>query len=211
MIVDLDQVELDAAAENLRVDAEVLTCAADVSSPDETEAYMSVAANAFGRIDISFNNAGIEGRVAPLIDQDLPQLLRIVAMRLDPDCRAFHRACPAPLRATLDRGEDIVERQIHLVASIDVMPGIDNFGIHWVSPGTGGREPLSLSISKPVTGTAAGLLLSGRVAETQNGVWFCAGSAVSVGRELVWLYRIGRYLENCCSNMIYLLTVIFDV
>ena len=84
--------------------------------------------------------------------QDKSQLLRVVAMRLDPDRRTLHRARPAPLRPALDDGEEIVERQIplvirpreplgrhavhvraarhiHLVAAADVMPGIDDFGI----------------------------------------------------------------------------------
>jgi len=69
MIVDLEQAVLDAAAQDLRADGAVLTFAADVSSPEETEAYVLAAISAFGRIDIFFNNAGIEGRVAPLTDQ----------------------------------------------------------------------------------------------------------------------------------------------
>jgi hypothetical protein len=41
--------------------------------------------------------------------QDEARLLRIVAMRLDSDRRAFDGPRPSPLRATLDRSEEIVE------------------------------------------------------------------------------------------------------
>jgi hypothetical protein len=49
------------------------------------------------------------------VGQDQPQLLGVVAMRLDPDRRAFNGARPAPLGPALDQGEEIVERQIPLV------------------------------------------------------------------------------------------------
>ena len=82
MIVDLDQADLDAAAKDLQSEGEVLTFAADVSSPDETDAYVSATANAFGRIDIFFNSAGIEGRVAPLIDQKIEDFDRVMAVNV---------------------------------------------------------------------------------------------------------------------------------
>ena len=110
--------------------------------------------------------------------QDQPQLLRVVAMRLDPDRRTFHRARPAPLRPAFDGRKEIVERQvplvirprepfgrhavhiraarhIHLVASADITPGIDNLGIHGFSPATGAG---GLSSSpQPVTALPARL------------------------------------------------------
>ena len=109
--------------------------------------------------------------------QDKAQLLRVVAMRLDTDRRALHRARPAPLCPALDGRKEIVERQIplvirsreplgrhainirtarhiHLVAAADITPGIDNFGIHGFSPATGGRKPLSRPPNPSRSGTA---------------------------------------------------------
>ena len=48
--------------------------------------------------------------------QNQPQLLRVVAMRLEPDRGALNAARPAPFRPALALGEEIVERQIPLVA-----------------------------------------------------------------------------------------------
>src|SRR6056297_641758 len=124
--------------------------------------------------------------------QDQPQLFRVVAMRLDPDRGAFHRARPAPLRPTLDGCEEIVERQIplvirprepfgrhpvyilaarhiHLVAAADVTPGIDNLGIHGFSPATGGRKPLSRPPNPSRAGTAPLYLSDHSAARVSSG------------------------------------------
>ncbi len=44
--------------------------AADVSKAADVVAYVKAATDAYGRIDIFFNNAGIEGRVMPIVDYD---------------------------------------------------------------------------------------------------------------------------------------------
>ncbi len=82
MIVDLDQAKLDAAADLLRADGEVQTFAADVSSPEGTDAYVAATIEAFGRIDVFFNNAGIEGRVAPLTEQRVEDFDRVMAVNV---------------------------------------------------------------------------------------------------------------------------------
>lgn len=43
-------------------------CVADVSKAAEVERYVSKAVKLFGRIDVFFNNAGIEGVVKPIVD-----------------------------------------------------------------------------------------------------------------------------------------------
>ncbi len=70
MLVDIDQAGLDAAAKALGSSERVATAKADVSNEDDVKSYVQTALDRFGRIDVFFNNAGIEGKVAPLEKQD---------------------------------------------------------------------------------------------------------------------------------------------
>lgn len=81
-IVDLKQDDLDKAADSLSGLGEVLTIAADVSSQDDTRAYVDKTVERFGRIDVFFNNAGIEGKVAPLVDQKISDFDRVMAVNV---------------------------------------------------------------------------------------------------------------------------------
>ena len=55
---------------------------ADVSKPDEVNALVSEAANAFGRLDCACNNAGIEGKIAPLADQSIEDFDQVLSINL---------------------------------------------------------------------------------------------------------------------------------
>ena len=81
-LVDLDQAELDKAAEDLGQPEDVLTIAADVASADVTKTYVDQTVERFGRIDIFFNNAGIEGKVAPLPDQKIEEFDKVIAVNV---------------------------------------------------------------------------------------------------------------------------------
>lgn len=65
MLVDLDEKALKEAASSLETDR-VDWRAADVGSSEAVRAYTDAAIKTFGRIDVLFLNAGIEGVVAPL-------------------------------------------------------------------------------------------------------------------------------------------------
>ncbi|WP_180899854.1 SDR family NAD(P)-dependent oxidoreductase [Martelella soudanensis] len=81
-LVDLREEDLKKAAESLGAAGEVLTVAADVSSPDDTARYVRETVERFGRIDIFFNNAGIEGKVAPLTEQKIEDFDRVIAVNV---------------------------------------------------------------------------------------------------------------------------------
>lgn len=82
VLVDLTGDDLARAADGLDGGDAVLTVAADVSSVDDTAAYVAAALDRFGRIDVFFNNAGIEGRVAPLVDQSIEDFDRVMTVNV---------------------------------------------------------------------------------------------------------------------------------
>ena len=67
--VDLARSDLDGtAAAVAAAGGEVTTVAADVTSDSDVARYVAAALDAHGRVDALFNNAGIEGPIASLVD-----------------------------------------------------------------------------------------------------------------------------------------------
>lgn len=67
LLVDLNEDQLKEAAKSLESD-DVKFFQADVSKSDEVKAYTQKAIQEFGKIDILFLNAGVEGVVKPLTE-----------------------------------------------------------------------------------------------------------------------------------------------
>lgn len=65
MLVDLSEKALQEAAYELNSD-HIRYAVADVSNADEVEHYVAETVKLFGKIDVFFNNAGIEGVVKPI-------------------------------------------------------------------------------------------------------------------------------------------------
>jgi len=61
---------------------QVITCVADTSLEDGVKSYVDAAVKAFGTIDVFFNNAGIEGKVAPIVDQNMADVDRVFAINI---------------------------------------------------------------------------------------------------------------------------------
>ncbi|WIM10265.1 glucose 1-dehydrogenase [Enhydrobacter sp.] len=71
VIVDRDGPAAEAVAGIVRQKGvESLAVTADVTRTEDVRAYVKAAVDRFGRIDCFFNNAGIEGRVAPTAEYD---------------------------------------------------------------------------------------------------------------------------------------------
>ena len=71
VVVDRDTDHGETFAAELRVTgAEARFVAADVTHSADVQAYVRAALDAYGRIDCFFNNAGIEGKFAPLVEYD---------------------------------------------------------------------------------------------------------------------------------------------
>jgi NAD(P)-dependent dehydrogenase (short-subunit alcohol dehydrogenase family) len=81
-LVDLHDDDLSDAARNLGNPDDLLTIAADVSSVEDCNRYVAQTVKTFGRIDVFFNNAGIEGKVAPLVDQKIEDFDRVLAVNV---------------------------------------------------------------------------------------------------------------------------------
>jgi len=67
LLVDLNEDELKKALAELNSE-HVKYCVADVSKSIDVERYVNEAVKLYGKIDVFFNNAGIEGVVKPIID-----------------------------------------------------------------------------------------------------------------------------------------------
>jgi NAD(P)-dependent dehydrogenase (short-subunit alcohol dehydrogenase family) len=68
-LVDLNLTALQSTAADLRLDeGTYITIAADVSKEEDVQNYVEMTKNAFAKIDVFFNNAGIEGKVMPITE-----------------------------------------------------------------------------------------------------------------------------------------------
>lgn len=82
VIVDLMQEALDKTQSELASHGEVLAVKADVTNESEVENYVKKAVEQFGKIDVFFNNAGIEGKVAPLVDQQVKDFDQVMSVNV---------------------------------------------------------------------------------------------------------------------------------
>jgi NAD(P)-dependent dehydrogenase (short-subunit alcohol dehydrogenase family) len=82
-ILDRSAEALEAVHASLKnAGGEVLTITCDVSSPDQVEGAIKQVVDRFGRLDIAFNNAGVENKAAPVHETDLAEWDRILGINL---------------------------------------------------------------------------------------------------------------------------------
>lgn len=67
LLVDINEDQLKTVVRDLD-SKNIAYCVADVSKSVEVEHYVNEAVKLFGKIDVFFNNAGIEGVVKPIVD-----------------------------------------------------------------------------------------------------------------------------------------------
>ncbi|MEG6567927.1 SDR family NAD(P)-dependent oxidoreductase [Thermoanaerobacterium saccharolyticum] len=82
-LVDLNMDALEKAAQDLNLQKEnyLLICA-DVSKEEQVQQYVKKAKDHFGKIDVFFNNAGVEGKVAPITDYPSDSLDLIIDVNI---------------------------------------------------------------------------------------------------------------------------------
>ena len=76
-IVDLMQDALDDVQKNLEKLGDVLVVKADVTNEEDVKSYVEKTVDSFGRIDIFFNNAGIEGGFNSIIETSLEDFEKV--------------------------------------------------------------------------------------------------------------------------------------
>ena len=81
MLVDLSEEDLKEAVLELK-SSNVKFCVADVSKALEVEHYVAETVKVFGKIDVFFNNAGIEGVVKPIIDYPEEMFDKVIAVNV---------------------------------------------------------------------------------------------------------------------------------
>lgn len=82
-VLDLSEEALGETVGAIRsAGGDVLTIARDVSKPDQVEAAVTRTVEAFGRLDIAFNNAGVENKAAPVAEIEIDEWDRILDINL---------------------------------------------------------------------------------------------------------------------------------
>jgi NAD(P)-dependent dehydrogenase (short-subunit alcohol dehydrogenase family) len=76
--IDRNETQLLAAIQDLPGSAQALAITADVTEEDEVADYVRQAIDKFGAIDVFYNNAGIEGDIAPIVDYSLASFRRVL-------------------------------------------------------------------------------------------------------------------------------------
>ena len=80
--VDRKEKELQTAIADLPASAEAFAVTADVGDEDEVADYVRAATDKFGTIDVFYNNAGIEGDVAPIPKYSLETFRRVLEVNV---------------------------------------------------------------------------------------------------------------------------------
>lgn len=99
VVVDRDAASGEETARQIRdADGEARFVAADVTRSAEVRAYIQAALDAYGRIDCFFNNAGIEGKIAPTAEYDEDLFDAVIAVNLKGVFLGLRHVLPVMLR-----------------------------------------------------------------------------------------------------------------
>ncbi|WP_100012485.1 SDR family NAD(P)-dependent oxidoreductase [Lentibacillus sediminis] len=83
LLVDMNEDALKEAKSELKDFGQVDIATANVAKEDDVKAYVRKAKDLFGSVDIFFNNAGIIGEVAPIIELGLEDFQKVLAVNTE--------------------------------------------------------------------------------------------------------------------------------
>ncbi|UAL29940.1 SDR family oxidoreductase [Nocardioides rotundus] len=81
-VVDLSRESLEQTAAELAGLGDLLTVEADVTQEDQTKNYVDKTVEAFGTVDVLFNNAGIESKIQPLVEVTVEDFERVQSVNV---------------------------------------------------------------------------------------------------------------------------------
>lgn len=97
-LVDRDEQALALFAKNSSSHGEVFTVHADVTSEKDVTNYVDEVMHKWGRVDIFVNNAGMLGKVAPLIEQTLEDYDTIMNLNVKGVFLGFKKVLPVMIQ-----------------------------------------------------------------------------------------------------------------
>lgn len=121
MLVDLDGERLAAIARSIGDDSADYTVA-DVTDAAQVKGFVEHTAERFGGVDIALLNAGIEGRVAPLVEQSDEDFDRVIAVNVRGVWLGLKHVMPAIARR--GGGSIVITAS---TASLRAVPGISPY------------------------------------------------------------------------------------
>ena len=80
-LVDLDETALQETVRSIGEDTASYTVA-DVTQPEQAQAYVNAAVDRWGGIDVYLANAGIEGAISPIPDYPIDVFDRVMAVNV---------------------------------------------------------------------------------------------------------------------------------
>lgn len=103
---------------------------ADVSRPEDVERLIDETIKSYGRLDCAFNNAGIEGKIAPLADQTVENFDAISGVNL----RGTFLSLQAEIRQMLSNGGGAI---------VNLASGVGLIGFTGLSPYTASKHAVN--------------------------------------------------------------------
>ena len=121
-LVDIDGSALEERIESLSPIGEVQAICADVTDENDVQFYVNKTLRETGRIDVFFNNAGVEGTVAPLVETEVEVFERVQAVNVRGAFLGLKHVLPAMTEAR--RGSII---NTSSTAGLDGSPGVVSY------------------------------------------------------------------------------------
>ena len=127
----------DPLAEAAAAIEDSLPVVADVSQAGDVESYVQAAVARYGQVDLFFNNAGIEGRMAPMTELSVDDFDRVWAV----NARGVFMGLRAVLKVMKPQGSGVI---------VNVTTMVAGFGKNVTS-----RLTVKLNVTVPVSPAAS--------------------------------------------------------